>query len=113
MVRYRCDPGEELHEELAIPSENPQKSAALILSAQYRMSEVEIRRRKLTGTLEGASLERIGRDAYDIEDSLSCDTASADFYQVYMGCLLSIIICTSSNIVISVIFFLSITTKQN
>ncbi|KAL5265854.1 hypothetical protein ACHWQZ_G006507 [Mnemiopsis leidyi] len=56
VIRYRCDPEKELEEVLQIPAENPQKVEALIETAQHRMSEIEIRRRKLTGTLASASV---------------------------------------------------------
>ena len=56
MVRYRCDPDQQLDSLLTIPPENPQKLDALIKAAQQRMSDTEIRRRKLTGTLASASV---------------------------------------------------------
>lgn len=42
VIRYRCDPDSEMDGLLEIPAENPQKMAALIETAQHRMSDTEV-----------------------------------------------------------------------
>eukprot|EP00116_Pleurobrachia_bachei_P003684 sb/3463946/ len=68
VVRFRCDPSAELTEELVVPGENPQKLQALIETAKHRMSDMEVRRRQLTGTLASASMMCLERDTGDQMD---------------------------------------------
>lgn len=75
-------------ENLLIPIENYQKKDALIRAAQYRMSDIEIRRRKLTGTLASASLASLDFVKHGQQLSQDTDATSVKYsdemYEVHI-----------------------------
>ena len=56
IIYWRCDSNSVLHEELVIPITNAAREKALVIAAQQRMSQTEIRRRHVTGTLASGSV---------------------------------------------------------
>ncbi|XP_072178621.1 cilia- and flagella-associated protein 47-like [Diadema setosum] len=56
IIYWRCDSNTVLNEELMIPTTNAARERALVIAAQQRMSDAEIRRRQLTGTLASGSV---------------------------------------------------------
>ncbi|KAK7478911.1 hypothetical protein BaRGS_00029892 [Batillaria attramentaria] len=56
VVYWKCEAGQMLKEKLLIPVTNMAKERALILAAQQHMSDLELERRHLTGTLMSCSV---------------------------------------------------------
>ncbi|XP_077977423.1 cilia- and flagella-associated protein 47-like [Glandiceps talaboti] len=56
VIYWRCDTNNTLQEELYIPIANKARENALVIAAQQRMSNKEIERRKITGTLSSSSV---------------------------------------------------------
>ncbi|XP_022089961.1 cilia- and flagella-associated protein 47-like isoform X2 [Acanthaster planci] len=56
VIYWRCDSNTVLREELIIPTTNAAREKALVVAAQQRMTETEIRRRQTTGTLASGSV---------------------------------------------------------
>ncbi|XP_070190234.1 cilia and flagella-associated protein 47-like isoform X3 [Littorina saxatilis] len=56
VVFWKCEANQALKENLLIPVTNMAKERALILAAQQHMSDVELERRHLTGTLMSCSV---------------------------------------------------------
>ncbi|KAG8451901.1 hypothetical protein GDO86_003916 [Hymenochirus boettgeri] len=55
-VCFKCSPDKVLEEKLIIPLVNEARERALALAAQMQMTDVEFKRRKITGTLESSSV---------------------------------------------------------
>ncbi|KAL8606797.1 hypothetical protein ACOMHN_049626 [Nucella lapillus] len=56
VVYWKCEASQPLKEKLLIPITNMAKERALILAAQQHMSDVELERRHMTGTLMSCSV---------------------------------------------------------
>lgn len=56
VVYWKCEAGQELQENLIIPYSNQARERALRLASQQRMTEIELSRRVVTGTLHSSNV---------------------------------------------------------
>ncbi|CAH1800026.1 unnamed protein product [Owenia fusiformis] len=56
VIYWKCECGQSLKESLSIPVTNAARENALVVAAQQHMSELEIKRRRATGTLASATV---------------------------------------------------------
>lgn len=69
VIYWKCEANQLLHEKLVIPMTNVTKERALILAAQQHMSDEELERRNLTGTLMSSSVKAKTTKMLDVNPS--------------------------------------------
>lgn len=56
LVYWRCEVAKKLEEVIEVPVVNRYKERALLMAAQQHLSDLEIERRRATGTLDSSTL---------------------------------------------------------